>query len=279
SSIFGTGALPDSLSVGRIAPAGSGAVAGAGQDILAAAKQNFSTDYLGSYFNAVADKARELATATGDVAGAAGKAADAWRGLRKTVGDTADKLQQRISNLGESIGGIFRGLLDQTMTWKDAALNAIQSVLTFLNQQNLDRGGAGLFGGGLFGAIAQGFLGFAGGGYTGPGGKYQPAGVVHKGEYVMSAAATQRIGVRNLDRLHRSAKGYAEGGYVAANNNHGFGGNDNGKIEVIYAPQIDASGADPAAIERLDQALARDRREFDAKVVGAIQNARSRRII
>lgn len=44
--------------------------------------------------------------------------------------------------------------------------------------------------------------GFSSGGYTGNGGKYTPAGIVHRGEYVMTKAATARIGVGNLDRLN-----------------------------------------------------------------------------
>jgi lambda family phage tail tape measure protein len=51
---------------------------------------------------------------------------------------------------------------------------------------------------------------FATGGYTGDGGKYEPAGLVHKGEYVLNAKATQRIGRAKLDSLN----GYADGGYV-----------------------------------------------------------------
>ncbi|HAT3923031.1 TPA: phage tail protein [Citrobacter amalonaticus] len=43
--------------------------------------------------------------------------------------------------------------------------------------------------------------GFASGGFTGQGGKYQPAGIVHKGEYVFDQAATNRIGVSNLEAL------------------------------------------------------------------------------
>lgn len=43
--------------------------------------------------------------------------------------------------------------------------------------------------------------GFAAGGYTGPGGKYQPAGIVHKGEYVFDKASTNRIGVTQLEAL------------------------------------------------------------------------------
>lgn len=43
--------------------------------------------------------------------------------------------------------------------------------------------------------------GFSSGGYTGPGGKYQPAGMVHKGEYVFDKASTNRIGVSQLEAL------------------------------------------------------------------------------
>lgn len=55
--------------------------------------------------------------------------------------------------------------------------------------------------------------GFDGGGYTGHGGKYEPAGVVHRGEFVFTKEATSRIGVSNLYRMMR---GYASGGYVGA---------------------------------------------------------------
>ncbi|EIL2735525.1 phage tail tape measure protein [Escherichia coli] len=52
---------------------------------------------------------------------------------------------------------------------------------------------------------------FATGGFTGTGGKYEPAGIVHRGEFVFTKEATSRIGVGNLYRLMR---GYAEGGDV-----------------------------------------------------------------
>lgn len=50
--------------------------------------------------------------------------------------------------------------------------------------------------------------GFATGGYTGDGGKYEPAGVVHRGEFVFNKAATQRIGVENLEWLHELFAGF-----------------------------------------------------------------------
>lgn len=63
------------------------------------------------------------------------------------------------------------------------------------------------------GASSLGFS-FDVGGYTGDGGKYEPAGVVHKGEFVFTKEATQRIGVSNLYGMMR---GYADGGVVGGN--------------------------------------------------------------
>ncbi len=57
-------------------------------------------------------------------------------------------------------------------------------------------------------------LTFDRGGYTGAGGKYQAAGVVHRDEYVFDQDSTRGLGVAFLDRLRRTAKGYAGGGRV-----------------------------------------------------------------
>ena len=56
--------------------------------------------------------------------------------------------------------------------------------------------------------------GFAGGGYTGSGGKYQPAGIVHAGEFVFTKEQTTRAGVGNLYAMARALNGYAQGGLV-----------------------------------------------------------------
>ncbi|QDF19527.1 tail length tape measure protein [Arthrobacter phage Kumotta] len=56
--------------------------------------------------------------------------------------------------------------------------------------------------------------GFATGGYTGEGGKYQPAGIVHAGEFVFTKEQTRRAGVRNLYAMANALAGYATGGLV-----------------------------------------------------------------
>lgn len=60
--------------------------------------------------------------------------------------------------------------------------------------------------------------GFAEGGYTGPGGKYKPAGIVHAGEYVFKAQRVNEIGLDNLRRLDQMG-GFADGGFVGGINN------------------------------------------------------------
>lgn len=62
------------------------------------------------------------------------------------------------------------------------------------------------------------------GGYTGDGGKYQPKGVVHGGEFVFTKEATSALGVSNLYALMRNAQGYANGGYVGSAPMYGLQG-------------------------------------------------------
>lgn len=81
-----------------------------------------------------------------------------------------------------------------------------------------------------------GAVGFASGGYTGPGGKYQPAGIVHKGEYVFDQASTNRLGVSQLEALRNGQPLDATLGRT------GFGtgvqnvNSDNSSKTTIHAP-------------------------------------------
>jgi TP901 family phage tail tape measure protein len=59
--------------------------------------------------------------------------------------------------------------------------------------------------------------GLADGGYTGPGGKYEPAGIVHAGEIVWSQEdIAAHGGVSQVESMRRSRRGYADGGFVSA---------------------------------------------------------------
>lgn len=69
-------------------------------------------------------------------------------------------------------------------------------------------------------------------GYTGDGGKYQPKGVVHGGEFVFTKEATSALGVGNLYSLMRNAQGYASGGYVGTAPMYGLQTSDAGGVNV-----------------------------------------------
>lgn len=69
-------------------------------------------------------------------------------------------------------------------------------------------------------------------GYTGDGGKYQPKGVVHGGEFVFTKEATSALGVGNLYALMRGAQGYANGGYVSTAPLYGLQSHATGGVTV-----------------------------------------------
>jgi len=59
--------------------------------------------------------------------------------------------------------------------------------------------------------------GFSEGGYTGPGGKYEPAGIVHKGEVVFNQRDVALMGgPQAVNSLRPTLKGYSDGGIVTA---------------------------------------------------------------
>ncbi|MFW1954317.1 tape measure protein [Acinetobacter guillouiae] len=68
---------------------------------------------------------------------------------------------------------------------------------------------------------AQTIAGFSNGGYTGSGGKYDPAGIVHKGEVVFSQEDIARWGgVGNVEKLRKNG-GYSDGGVAGNSYNQG----------------------------------------------------------
>lgn len=76
-------------------------------------------------------------------------------------------------------------------------------------------------------AIGQAFgptiTGFAGGGYTGDGGKYQPRGVVHAGEVVWSQEDVKAVGGPRAANAMRPTAGYANGGIVGQSQSRTIG--------------------------------------------------------
>ncbi len=134
------------------------------------------------------------------------------------AGNAADKaakdlqaVEERGKKGAEALSDVFGAVLDGSMS----AEEALGQLLLQMAKVQMQKALLGMFSGTGVGELVGGLLGFADGGFTGAGGKYEPAGVVHKGEYVFSKETVQRLGADNLDRLHQSArKGYASGGLV-----------------------------------------------------------------
>lgn len=150
-------------------------------------------------------------------------AKEAARGIQNSLGDGLYEIMQ--GNF-KNIGTAFLQMLQKM------AADALAAQIAKKLFGDYDSGGGigGIFGA-LFKGVSAGFGGgigsataadvsgagdglmfLADGGYTGPGGKYDLAGFVHRGEYVINADATKRLGRGFLDGLN----GYAEGGYVGA---------------------------------------------------------------
>ena len=195
----------------------------------------------------------------------------------RLVQEAHEKAQQAASEFYETFKSDTIDALTGAKSFSDA-LGDIAKKLgdMILNQafDNLFKPATDSSSGGSFGGIFQSIgkmLSFDSGGFTGPGGKYDPAGIVHKGEYVFDAETVRKIGVNNLQMLR---DGYSSGGLVGGPRMPALAAravNDNSS--VTYAPVIDARGADAAAVTRLQQALARDRQDFSAKVLTTMRKA------
>ncbi|EOU7464880.1 phage tail tape measure protein, partial [Escherichia coli] len=155
-------------------------------------------------------------------------------GLKSGWGEWAESATDSFSQVKSAATQTFDGiaqnmaamLTGSEQNWRGFT----RSVLSMLTEIFLKQAMVGIVGrigsaiGGAFGGGASASTGtaiqaaaanfhFATGGFTGTGGKYEPAGIVHRGEFVFTKEATSRIGVGNLYRLMR---GYAEGGDVGA---------------------------------------------------------------
>jgi hypothetical protein len=158
----------------------------------------------------------------------------------------------------ETLSDAFANLGDQLL--RMAANQAIKSIFPALTGGPI-AAGAG---------IAGGVLGFAGGGYTGAGGRNDVAGVVHRGEVVFSQDDVARHGgaaaVDAMRRLPRFADGGVVGGGVAPLASGAIGG------QVInVAPSINVSVEGGSRGPEADAALAaKIGKEIDNRIRGIL---------
>lgn len=112
---------------------------------------------------------------------------------------------------------------------------------------------------GIFTSVAGAGLGFSDGGYTGDGGKYQPKGVVHGGEFVVQKSAVQQPGAREFLERMNAGKGYADGGYVnpagaVTATNAAARSPSSGSMPAISQSITVQGTADDATLARIQQA-------------------------
>lgn len=156
--------------------------------------------------------------------------------------DSATNVYSQVQTLtSNAFTGMASTLTDFFTTGKanfsDFLTTFLKGTARMLTQLALVNGMKSAFGGTSFGS----FFGFSSGGavpefdtggYTGDGGKYQPKGVVHGGEFVFTKEATSALGVGNLYSLMRSAQGYANGGYVGHAPMYGLQSSSAGGVSI-----------------------------------------------
>lgn len=186
-------------------------------------------------------------------------------GIKKSwaeYGEIVNDINGQIENIGMSA---LIGLSDQLTeflttgkaSFKDFASSIIGMIVKMIAQMVIFNTLSGLMPGGggggsfsfanMLGGGGKAAKGYANGGYTGDGGKYEPKGIVHGGEFVFTKEATKRIGTRNLYKLMR---GYANGGIVGGNTYGGASTSAAGSQFTFGDINVDINnGNDPKGLE------------------------------
>ena len=152
------------------------------------------------------------------------------------LAEAQEKMRQRLEAVKDASKDCTRTFIDGMIQGKNATEAAGDAIMR-LGQRLLDAGLDAIYdkvftvkasptsSGGFLGGIGK-LFGFDEGGFTGNGGKNEPAGVVHRGEFVFSQDAVRAAGIANLEAMHNSLKGYSGGGLVG------------GGIPAMRMPQI-----------------------------------------
>lgn len=161
------------------------------------------------------------------------KEQDWLAGMKSSLETYAEESRNMYDLVGRATTNVLTGIEDSLVqfvttgkaNFKDLANSIIADIARIAIRAAIS---------GIFGNLIGGFMGgaeggnaagglrapgnWATGGYTGDGGKYEPAGIVHKGEGVLSQEDVRAMGGPSaFESFRRSLhRGYASGGYVGA---------------------------------------------------------------
>ena len=175
-------------------------------------------------------------------------------GAKKAFADYGAEAMNMYDNVGEIASAGLNGLSDLMTeflttgkaSFKDFASSIIKMIVQMIAKMAIFNAISGMTGGKTW-TMGSLMNGFSGGGYTGDGAKYDPAGIVHKGEFVFTKEATQRIGAKNLYRLMR---GYANGGSVGGSGYSGGTVSSGAPSFAISGIEVNINnGNDPKGME------------------------------
>lgn len=188
--------------------------------------------------NVLALEALAEASGNPELALAAKRARLEYEGLKGSLSATATAINQELVGTvpgfvsgmrqgQDAIEAIRNSLADVFGKFADRLLKQFTDKLLASLEGASGQGLGGLLegllgggsGGGGVGALISGIgslFGFANGGFTGAGGKYDPAGVVHKGEFVLPQHVVRALGLPFLYSLMSSTRRpYFDGGLVS----------------------------------------------------------------
>lgn len=190
---------------------------------LRAGFESLAASISGQFVNTIQGSLESMSAMVGQIVVGTTTLAKGWWNVGKMA------VQSIVQMVGQYVAAkVAMAAVDSVFTAKKNAENAslaVSGAAAGVGQSAAQGGWIGvLIYAGVFAAVmaamtalaAAAVGGYAEGGYTGAGGKYEAAGIVHRGEFVMPQETVNRLGVSNLEAI---AAGQAPSGGRSVNQN------------------------------------------------------------